>query len=116
IKYNINRRIYMKEPRFFRCVHCGNIITKLKDSGVRVVCCNEEMKELEANTMDGAREKHLPFVTVKENTVKAVIGEVIHPMTEAHYIEWIYVQTTSGGSFKFLEPNDAPEAEFALVD
>ena len=34
------------QMKFYICKHCGNIITHLNDSGVRVVCCGEEMKEL----------------------------------------------------------------------
>lgn len=106
----------MKELRFYCCRQCGNIITKLKDSGARVSCCGEVMIELEANTQDGAREKHLPHVSIAGDEVKAVVGEVIHPMTEAHYIEWIYLHTKNGGQFKYLNPGDEPQAMFRLID
>lgn len=106
----------MKELRFYRCRQCGNIITKLQDSGARVVCCGEEMMELEANTEDGAREKHLPDVSIKGDIISAVVGEVIHPMTEAHYIQWIFLYTKNGGQYKYLNPGDHPEAVFKLID
>jgi superoxide reductase len=106
----------MKEPRFFICKHCGNLITKLQDSGARVVCCGEEMVELDANTEDGAREKHLPVVKDVNGKIHVEVGEVIHPMTEAHYIQWIYVQTANGGQFKYLQPGDAPICDFSFVD
>ena len=44
------------------------------------------------------------------------VGEVLHPMEEAHYIEWIYLETTEGVKRKKLQPNDNPIAEFALLD
>ena len=106
----------MKEPRFFICKHCGNLITKFHDSGARVVCCGEKMFELETNTEDGAREKHLPVVSVEGDLVKATIGEVLHPMTEAHFIQWIYLQTKQGGQFKYLNPGDTPASSFKFGD
>ena len=48
------------EVKFYRCPHCGNIIVKVKDSGVPVVCCGAPMQELVPNTGDGAGEKHVP--------------------------------------------------------
>ena len=32
--------------KFFKCEHCGNVIQKVVDSKVPVVCCGEKMKEL----------------------------------------------------------------------
>ena len=45
-----------KEISFFRCKHCGNIITFVKDAGVPVICCGEPMGELKANTTDAVQE------------------------------------------------------------
>ena len=33
------------EQKFYICKHCGNIIAKVKDAGVPVVCCGEPMSE-----------------------------------------------------------------------
>ena len=52
----------MKEPKFYKCAHCGNIITKIEDKGVPVFCCGQKMDELVPNTSDGAGEKHVPVV------------------------------------------------------
>lgn len=102
--------------KFFKCEICGNMAGLIHDSGVRMVCCGQEMTELEANTTDGAQEKHVPFVTVEGDTVKVQIGEVEHPMLPEHYIEWIYLETEQGGQRKALEPGEAPRAEFKLAD
>ena len=48
----------MKEPKFYKCAHCGNIITKVEDKGVPVFCCGQKMDEMVPNTSDGAGEKH----------------------------------------------------------
>ena len=60
---------------------------------VPIMCCGKPMEELVANTTDGATEKHVPVVDVKENSVTITVGEVLHPMTEDHYIMWINVVT-----------------------
>lgn len=105
-----------KERRFFRCKHCGNIVSKIYDSGVALVCCGEEMEEMVANTVDASKEKHVPAVSVVGNIVKVEVGSVPHPMEEKHYIMWIYLQTKKGGQRKCLSPGDEPKAVFALED
>ena len=104
------------ELKFYRCEHCGNIIAMVKESGVRVVCCDDEMKEIVANTTDGAHEKHVPVYEIKDNIVHVKIGEDEHPMEPDHYIEWIAIQTSSGNQRKCLKAGDAPEACFALCE
>ena len=42
--------------KFYKCNHCGNVIEKVVDSKVPVVCCGEKMQELIPNTVD--REFH----------------------------------------------------------
>lgn len=105
-----------KEQKFYICNICGNLITKIEDSGVEVVCCGEPMTLLVANTVDASKEKHVPVVTVKDNIVTAEVGAVPHPMTDVHYIQWIYILTDKGGQLKYLQPEQAPKAEFALKD
>lgn len=102
--------------KFFRCKHCGNLIGMIHDSGAPLTCCGEEMQELVANTTDAATEKHVPIVTVDGDTVHVAVGSVEHPMTEAHYIQWIYLKTEKGGQRKCLTPSDKPYASFKLVD
>ena len=73
------------------------------------------MEELVPNTQDGAHEKHIPVVSVEGNIVTVKVGEVEHPMLEAHYIEWIMIQTNKGNQRKVLKPGDEPVARFALL-
>ena len=100
--------------KFYKCKTCGNIITKLDDSGVPVVCCGEKMEELVPGAVDGALEKHVPSVTVDGNVVKVQVGEVEHPMLEEHFIKFIVLETSSGSMIKNLSPKDKPVAEFTL--
>jgi len=102
--------------KFFICKHCGNIAGKLKDSGVPLVCCGENMHELIPGEVEAATEKHIPKVTVQGSKVTAEVGEVPHPMAEEHFIEWIYMETENGGQRKILKPGDEPKAVFALED
>lgn len=106
----------MSEQKFLKCKHCGNFISFIKNSGVKVVCCGEEMEELIPNHTDGATEKHVPDITISGNTVTVKVGSVPHPMADAHYIEFIYIRTAKGGQRKSLNPGDEPIAVFDLVD
>ncbi len=49
---------------FYRCAHCGKIVSVVVDGGGTLVCCGEPMQLLKANTTDAAKEKHVPVVTV----------------------------------------------------
>jgi len=108
----------MKQERqkFYICKHCGNIIGLINNAGVPLVCCGEEMAELIPNTTDAAVEKHVPVITKKGNAVTIDIGAVPHPMTDAHFITWVYIQTEKGGQRKILNPNDKPSVTFILTD
>ena len=101
--------------RFFKCNHCGNVIEKVVDKGIPVVCCGERMQELIPNTVDASGEKHVPVVTqLDENTIKVEVCSVAHPMLEEHHIAFIYVETERGGIRVNL--TDKPEAVVYLGD
>lgn len=102
--------------KFYICETCKNIITKIVDSKVPVVCCGKPMKELVPGAVDGALEKHVPAVTIEGNTVKVQIGEVIHPMLPEHYIQFIALETKNGVQIKNLKAGEEPKAEFVLAD
>ena len=104
------------EQMFYICKHCGNIIAKVRDSGVPVVCCGQPMTRIVPGTSDGAYEKHVPVYTVEGNIVTVTVGAVEHPMVDVHYIEWISLQTSSGNQRKVLKPGDAPKACFAICE
>ena len=101
--------------KFYKCNHCGNVIMKVVDKGVPVVCCGEKMEELGANTVDASAEKHVPVVTrLDEKTIKVEVGSVAHPMLPEHHISFIYVETKSGGVR--VDLNDQPEAVINVGD
>ena len=102
--------------KFYLCETCKNIIMKLADSKVPVVCCGKPMKELIPGAVDGVLEKHVPVVSVSGNAVSVQIGEVLHPMLAEHYIQFIVLETKNGFQVKYLKPGDEPKAEFVLSD
>ena len=106
----------MSKANFYICEHCGNIIEKIVDKGVPVVCCGQKMTKIEAGTVDASREKHIPKVELDGDTVKVTVGSVVHPMSAEHYIEWIYLETEKGIQRKHLTPDDAPTAIFKIAD
>ena len=102
--------------KFYRCEKCGKIVEMIKSSPCPTMCCGEAMVEMVPGTSDGAHEKHVPAVTVEGNTVNVKVGEVEHPMMDAHYIMWIALETKQGIQRKVLNPGEKPEAVFALAD
>lgn len=104
------------EMKFYVCEHCGNIIAKVKDTGVPVMCCGQKMTEIVPGTSDGAAEKHVPVYEVSGNIVTVRIGSAEHPMTAEHYIEWVSLQTKQGNQRKLLHPGDKPEVKFAICE
>ena len=104
------------EQKFYICEHCRNIVTKIKDVGVPVVCCGEKMKELVPGTVDAAVEKHIPVHSVEGNLVKVFVGSTEHPMQPEHYIEWVSLQTKQVNQWKALKPGEKPEVCFAICE
>jgi superoxide reductase len=105
-----------REPKFYVCKHCGNMVSMLHESGVKMICCGDEMTELVANTTDAAVEKHVPVITVKEDVVTVTVGSVPHPMTPEHKIVWIYLQTEKGEQLNCVDTQDKAETTFKLTD
>lgn len=104
------------EQKYYRCGHCGNIITFVKYTGIPVICCGEEMKEIIPGTTDASKEKHVPVISIDQKKVTVAVGSVAHPMLEEHYIQWISLQTKEGIQRKELKPGQAPKAEFMICD
>ena len=102
--------------RVFRCKKCGQMVMMLKKSKCDMYCCEEAMAELIPGTTDAAVEKHVPVYEVKDNKVYVTVGDVIHPMMEQHYIEWIVLETKNGIQKKDLTPEDEPKAIFPLIE
>ncbi len=104
------------EPKFYYCETCKNIITKIEDKNMPVVCCGHNMKLMEPCTSDGASEKHVPVIEQDGNKVTVKVGEAKHPMTKEHLISWIVLSTDKGFQIKYLSHEDKPHAVFYVAD
>ena len=101
--------------RLYRCEHCGNIAIKVIDAGVPMMCCGQKMVELIPSSTDAAVEKHVPVVTRDGDIVTVDVGSVAHPMTEAHLINLIILDTTAGVQIAELHADDIPQAKFVVL-
>ena len=103
-----------EKQEVYKCEACGNIVEVLHGGKGELVCCGKAMKLFKENTVDAAKEKHVPVVEKTADGFKVKLGEVPHPMEEKHYIEWIEIIADGKAYRQFLNPGDAPEAEFKI--
>ena len=104
------------EMKFYVCEICGQIVAIGNETGVPLVCCGEEMKELIPGSIDASHEKHVPVIEREGDTVYVTVGSEPHPMTSGHYIEWIALETKLGNQRKKLKPVSEPRVCFRLCD
>ena len=72
------------------------------------------MKKMTENTVDAAREKHLPVIQRTSKGCRVTIGSVPHPMEGSHYIEWIELAAGDRLYRQYLKPGQQPSAEFPV--
>ncbi len=80
-----------KRLEVYKCELCGNIVDVMDGGAGELVCCGKPMVNLIENTVDAAKEKHVPLIEKVDNGVKVTVGAVKHPMEAKHYIQWIEV-------------------------
>lgn len=96
--------------KFYKCKKCNKTITAMDTDSNTLNCCSEQMEELIPGSVEAAKEKHIPVVS-KENGYFVTVGEIEHPMTTEHYIEWIAFELDDGSVKKMnLKPNEKPIA------
>jgi superoxide reductase len=104
-----------EKNQVYKCEVCGNIVEVLHVGAGDLVCCNQPMILQEENTVDAATEKHVPIIEdLGEGKIRVKVGEVDHPMTEEHKIEWIELVFNEKIIRKNLKPEDKPEKEFTI--
>ncbi|NNF98174.1 MAG: desulfoferrodoxin [Desulfobacteraceae bacterium] len=96
----------------YKCELCGNIVEVLTGGAGELVCCGQPMGLLTENTVDAAKEKHVPVLEKVDGGYKVSVGSVAHPMEEKHFIEWIELIADGKAYRQFLCPGEAPEAVF----
>ncbi len=98
----------------YKCDLCGNIVETLHGGAGELVCCGQPMKLLTENTVDAAKEKHVPVIEKVAGAYKVKIGDVAHPMEEKHYIEFVELIADGKVYRQFLNPGETPEATFPI--
>lgn len=98
----------------YKCEVCGNIVEVLHGGVGQLVCCGQPMKLYRENTVDAAKEKHVPVLEHTQDGIRVKVGSVPHPMEEKHYIEWVELVVGEKAYRQFLKPGDAPEAFFQV--
>ena len=98
----------------YKCALCGNIVEVLHGGAGELVCCGEAMVKFNENTVDAAKEKHVPVLEKVDGGVKVKVGDVPHPMEEKHFIEFVELIVDGKVYRQFLNPGEAPEAFFPV--
>jgi len=101
---------------FLKCKHCENVIAFVKNVGNEVGCCNDKMEKLIANTSDASEEKHIPVYKRQGKYIYVSVGDILHPYTEEHHIEWIALVTKNGNQRKVLKHDAKPETFFLVEE
>jgi desulfoferrodoxin len=83
----------------YKCEVCGNIVEVLHGGGGELVCCGQPMELLTENTVDAAKEKHVPVIEKVEGGYKVKVGEVPIP--------WKKNITSNGSSLLRMAPPTA---------
>jgi len=104
-----------KQLEIYKCEMCGNIVEVLHGGAGALVCCNKDMKLMVENTVDAAREKHVPVLEIEKDGILVKVGSVAHPMLAEHWIEWIELIADGKAYRQFLKPGEKPEAFFKIT-
>jgi superoxide reductase len=106
-----------KRLEIYKCDICGNMVEMVHAGVGELVCCGQPMILLAENSVDAAKEKHVPVGEKTTDGITVKVGSVAHPMEEKHYIEWIEIIDTQGKAYrKFLKPGDTPDASFCVPE
>jgi superoxide reductase len=103
-----------KRLQVYKCEICGDMVEVVHEGAGTPVCCGKPMTLQVENTVDAAKEKHVPVIEKTATGIKVKVGSVPHPMEAKHYIEWIEIIADGKSYRQFLSPGDVPEATFDI--
>lgn len=103
-----------EQLQIYKCDVCGNIVEVMHGGAGELTCCGQPMKLFRENTVDAAKEKHVPVVEKTADGFKVKVGSVAHPMEEKHWIEWVELIADGKVYRQFLKPGQPPEATFCI--
>lgn len=101
-----------KELIIKKCLKCGATIKVIKDcecAECGLICCNEKMVNIKANSTEAAIEKHVPNYEVEQDKIKVIVN---HVMEREHFIEWICLVSENREEYIYLKPNEEATAIF----
>ncbi len=98
----------------YKCQEGGMVVEVLVDGEGEPSCHGQPLKLLKENTVDAAKEKHVPVIEKIDGGVKVKVGDVPHPMEAEHWIVWIEVMADGKVYRQYLDPGQAPEATFPI--
>ncbi len=101
---------------FYKCEVCGNVIELIDGNEKNIKCCGKNMELLNANTVEASLEKHIPSCNIKDGKIEVSVGDVLHPMTQEHYIMFIVLIKGNKIIRYDLKPNDEPKVIFDYED
>ena len=98
----------------YKCNICGNVVEIIKGGAGELVCCNEPMKLITVKNEETMAEKHKPVISSQNENIKICVGEVLHPMTKEHHIDFIEAISLDGKYLyrKYLDTEEQPIMEF----
>ena len=105
-----------KKGKIYKCEICGNIVEVLHEGNGTLVCCNQDMGLMDERSEDQGLEKHVPVVKRDGSKVVVTVGDVLHPMEDDHFIEFIELIVDGDSYIKYLNPGDKPEVEFCIPE
>lgn len=111
----LKKELAMNCNQMFKC-ECGAVLEVVAKCGCgdecKPTCCGKPMTALTENTVDAAKEKHVPVIEKIDGGYKVKVGAVAHPMLPEHHIALIELIADGQVLRQNLKPGDAPEAVF----
>ena len=105
----------MQLNQMYKC-ECGSILEVAVScecgEDCQPTCRGQPMTAQKENSVDAAKEKHVPVVEKIDGGYKVKVGSVPHPMTPEHYIQVIEIIADGQVLRQTLSPTDQPEAVF----
>ena len=96
--------------QIYHCEICGNVVEVERMGVGTLVCCGQDMLLEDENRDMANAQKHIPVIVEDQDGlgVKITIGEILHPMTEEHHLDWVQIMTVAGDIRKKMELGEAP--------
>ncbi len=104
-----------KKGMIYRCSVCGNIVEVLEEGAGTLVCCGQDMETLQEKEQDQGLEKHVPQIKIEGDTATVTVGDILHPMEDSHYIQFIQLIVDGDTQTKYLLPSQQPITQFKLL-